>query len=339
MNIEDHGELLRYLRRNGHIPADESPGFVTLRGGVSNRTVWLRRERGGDWVIKQALPKLRVPVDWFSAPERIEREAAALRWLGKIAPGQAPEFVFADDSRHILAMTAIPQPHDNWKTLLLAGRTDQGLARAFGHLLSRIHNAVADYPALARDFAERRFFEELRLEPYYAYSASQMPGARSFLDQLIHDTRQRRLALVHGDYSPKNALIHRGNLIILDFEVMHFGDPAFDLGFSLTHILSKAHHLPACRAALLDMARVYWRSYHDTRRGIDPGDLNAVAVRHTLGCLLARVAGRSQLEYFDEAQRRRQAAITLDLMKQNIGAPDDLIDAFAAGLGGSDEPH
>ena len=30
------------------------------------------------------------------------------------------------------------------------------------------------------------------------------------------------------------------------------------------------------------------------------------AVRHTLGCLLARVAGRSPLEYLDEPQRARQ---------------------------------
>ena len=43
------------------------------------------------------------------------------------------------------------------------------------------------------------------------------------------------MALVHGDYSPKNALLQVGKLIILDFEVMHFGDPAFDLGFALTH--------------------------------------------------------------------------------------------------------
>ena len=52
---------------------------------------------------------------------------------------------------------------------------------------------------------------------------------------------------MHGDYSPKNVLVHDGRLVLLDHEVIHFGDPGFDLGFSLTHLLSKAHHLPAER--------------------------------------------------------------------------------------------
>ncbi len=52
---------------------------------------------------------------------------------------------------------------------------------------------------------------------------------------------------MHGDYSPKNILIHKDRLVLLDHEVIHFGDPAFDLGFSMTHFLSKAHHLPAQR--------------------------------------------------------------------------------------------
>ena len=51
-------------------------------------------------------------------------------------------------------------------------------------------------------------------------------------------------------------------------------------------------------------------------------------MRHTLACLLARVAGRSPLEYLDATQRARQAEVVLDLMTD---APDELaklINAF-----------
>ena len=123
INIEDPAALLRYLREQALIGTGESPTLQTLAGGVSNRTVLVRRQSGEDWVLKQALAKLRVEVDWFSAPERIQREAAGLRWLGEIIPGHVPQFVFADEKQHILGMSAIPQPHQNWKVALLDGKT------------------------------------------------------------------------------------------------------------------------------------------------------------------------------------------------------------------------
>ena len=69
-------------------------------------------------------------------------------------------------------------------------------------------------------------------------------SAAGFLKDLAHKTLRHKKSLVHGDFSPKNILIYEGKLILLDHEVFHFGDPAFDVGFALTHFLSKAHHLP-----------------------------------------------------------------------------------------------
>ncbi|MCY3832072.1 MAG: aminoglycoside phosphotransferase family protein [Chloroflexi bacterium] len=337
IDIEDHAALLRYLRAGNWVAADENPVFRTLTGGVSNRTVWVKRGRGNDWVIKQALAKLRVPVAWHSAPERIQREAAGLRWLGKIMPEQAPALVFEDRSNNILAMTAIPQPHINWKSALLKGCADVQRARNFGALLATIHQASERYPELKTEFDERRYFEELRLEPYYGFTATQVPAASGYLRRLISDTRRRRFALVHGDYSPKNVLIYEDRLIILDFEVIHFGDPAFDIGFSLTHFLSKAHHLPANRSALLELAQEYWRSYKQSLRPTLPDGLGGYAVRHTLACLLARVGGRSPLEYLDAIARERQKRIVLELMAEDIGDVSELIDAFGKGLEQSHE--
>ncbi len=339
MNIEDPIMLLAYLRDKGKIEPTANPSFEQLNGGVSNRTVWVKHEQGQDWILKQALEKLRVKVDWFSAPDRIHREAAGLRWFTKIIPDHVPEFVFEDDDDHILAMSAIPQPHENWKTMLLAGQTHLNYAISFGQLLAKIHNAVDDFPSIATEFEDRKFFEELRLEPYYSYTASQVPSAEAMLTQLIDDTRGRKLALVHGDYSPKNVLIYNDSLYILDYEVIHFGDPAFDVGFSLTHFLSKAHYLREHRQTFIEMASTYWQTYDEQLSQRLTTTIEPYAVRHTLACLLARVAGRSPLEYLDDAHRLRQRKIIIDLIPENIQTVPNLITAFTERLTTYDESN
>jgi 5-methylthioribose kinase len=342
LDIEQPDALLAYLREQAHIAPDETPRLTVLQGGVSNRTVLVERESGDSWVIKQALEKLRVQVDWFSPPERIHREAEGLRWLARLLPGGVPAFVFEDHHAHLLAMSAVPQPHENWKIMLLRGDLDSDHIRQFAALLATLHQrSVEQREMVAAAFADTSFFESLRLEPYYAYTAGQVPDAADFLHALIADTRANPLALVHGDYSPKNILVHQGRLVLLDYEVIHFGDPAFDLGFSLTHLLSKAHHLPARRADFTAAARHYWQVYMDTwgagaQRPVPLpniwGDLESRAVRHTLACLLARVRGRSPLEYLNDAERARQCAAVLPLMQNPPRTIPELIDAFTRGL-------
>ncbi len=331
LDIEDSHALREYLVQQGRIEPDERPAIRILPGGVSNRTVLVEREGGDAWVLKQALSKLRVAVDWFSDPLRIHREAAGLRWLVRLAPPRSiPNFLFEDFDHSLLAMEAVPQPHQNWKTMLLAGDLRIEHAEAFGALLAAIHTGARRFDAELRGtFSDTSHFESLRLEPYYGFSAEQVPQAAAFLRSLIDETRASPLTLVHGDYSPKNVLITGDTLVLLDYEVVHFGDPAFDLGFSLTHLLSKAHRICTHREAFATAALRYWYAY---RHGCDdPSWVRAIearTVRHTLGCLMARVAGRSPLEYLNERERRIQREATLRLMESSPAAVPELIAKF-----------
>ncbi len=329
LDIERPNALRDYLRATGRIARDETIEATPLAGGVSNRTVLAVRPATGErWVVKQALAKLRVRVDWFSDPARVHREAEGLRWLERLVPDNVPRFVFEDFEHHLLAMSAVPNPHDNWKTLLLAGRVEAVHVEQFARLLATIHRDAAEQrKAVAQAFGDRSFFESLRLEPYYAYTAEQCPDARGFLHDLINDTRGRRLTLVHGDYSPKNVLVHTGRLVLLDYEVIHFGDPAFDVGFAMTHLLSKARHLHDCRDAFTRAASGFWQVYCE---GLGDGeftnDIEPMAVRHTLSCMLARVAGRSQLEYLDDQERAQQRDVVVGLMSCDIVQINDLLE-------------
>lgn len=334
VDIEQETSLVAYLRGGGWIRRGERVCVRVLHGGVSNKTVLVERD-GEGWVLKQALAKLRVPVDWFSDPMRIHREASALRWLQRLAPqGGVPRLVFEDPVHHILCMEAVPEPHENWKEKLLSGRVEPAEVKQFALLLSAIHTRSAEQlDALRPDFGGREFFETLRIEPYYLYAAEREPAAASFFQRLVNETRAVAATLVHGDFSPKNVLIHQGRMKLLDFEVAHIGDPAFDLGFSLAHLLSKAHHLVEVRSEFLASATAYWDAYWEVV-GEAPfaEDLEERAVRHACGCLLARVRGRSQLEYLSDGEKERQAVAVVRLLP-GPSTVAGLRDAFAAELG------
>jgi aminoglycoside phosphotransferase (APT) family kinase protein len=339
LDIEQPSALEAYLRATRRIHPREPLKIAVLMGGVSNRTVLVERPSGEAWVLKQALPKLRVAVDWFSDPRRIEREALGIRHLGELVPSQITPLVFEDPANHLLAMEAVPRTYENWKTLLMSGRDNMTQVWSFALLLASIHaGGWKRRDDFARIFDDRGFFRSLRLEPYYQYTASQVPDAAEFLEELVQTTLSRRLTLVHGDYSPKNVLAEGWKIILLDHEVIHYGDPAFDVGFAMTHLLSKYNHFADRRDRFLIYAQEFWKAYSERLRETEAGpppwsaDLGTHAVRHTLGCLLARVAGRSPLEYLNPAQRRCQQEIVLGLIRRPPRTVPELIEAFTRGI-------
>lgn len=332
LDIEDFAQLEIFLRTRGVLAPSDTVSCTLLTGGVSNRTVRVAKSRGPNLVVKQALAKLRVSVDWYSAPERIHREFAALDVFGGLLPDQVPQAYFQDRNHHVIAMSEIPQPHHNWKSLMMQGQVEPRAWVAFGQMLAHVHRATGqDLVPVPAELYDRTYFETLRLEPYYLYSGRQVPAAQTFLEDLVTDTRARQNALVHGDYSPKNILVHNGVLHLLDFEVCHAGDPAFDVGFALTHALGKAHWHHRLRHTFLDCAWQFWQAYGAA--GLLPAfgpDMERRSIRHATACLLARAAGRSPLEYLDEAQRARQVQAAIALAYTGPASIQDLLHRFAS---------
>lgn len=336
MDIDLPGVLVKYLRTSGRIEPDEEVTLQPLTGGVSNRAVLLTRADGSAYVFKQALAKLRVEADWFSDPARIEREAAGMAALLPLTPpGTITPLWFLDADSHLLAMEAVPSPHVNWKTMLLTGDVREAYVQQFATILAGIHrNAAAKSEELRPQFADRSFFETLRVEPYYEFTAGQVPDAAGFLCELIRDMRSNSLTLVHGDYSPKNILVHDDHLVLLDHEVIHWGDPAFDIGFGLAHLLSKAHHLPKYRESFRQAAQDFFRLYEEALGDVPwKGDLQPRAVRHALACTLARVRGKSPLEYLNASERSAQVDAVVRLIQKPLLRMESCIDAFLRALG------
>lgn len=232
LDIEIQSDLHTWLVERGLVGRHEAIQIRKLEGGVSNRTVLVQRADGTGMVLKQALETLRVKDPWHCDPARIHREAEALRVLQEIAPrGTVPPFLFEDMDLHIIGMGAVPEPHHNLKDLLLSGHCDLALMATLGSLLADIHVLSSKRIHELSAFKDRSFFRHLRLEPYYETSAQRLGWAAGFLRDLIESTNTYQQALVHGDFSPKNLLIKDGKPVLLDYEVAHLGDPAFDGGF------------------------------------------------------------------------------------------------------------
>jgi len=317
MKLIDERTARDYLVEQGLIERDELVQVRELSGGVSNIVLYVRRAEGqSDFVIKQAREKLRVQADWRCGVERVLREVDVLRVCERLLPPQrsagdvatVPRILQVDAENYLFAMTAAP-PHTTWKQQLLEGRVDQQIGAACGDLLAQLHRATWQGAGLPESLHDRQFFEDLRVDPYYRQIARVHRDLEPVVRRLIDSVYANRLSLVHGDFSPKNLLVHETGLMLVDFEVGHFGDPAFDIGFFLTHLALKAlHRAEQCEEYLKLIAAfvsTYFAQLADVAGAPPLRDLSGRARRNFAACLLARVDGKSPVEYLDESARRR----------------------------------
>jgi len=309
-----------YLRETGAIPPDAPVVVRELAGGVSNVVLRVDVEGGESFVVKQCRERLRVAVEWRARLDRIWAERAALGVLGDLLPrGASPTVLFEDRAEYLFAMTRAPDDSETWKARLMRGDAEPAIAARLGTLLATIHAEAPPHPALGSTLADASLFEELRVDPYYRTTAAAHPDLAPRFAALIDrmSLPADRRSLVLGDFSPKNILVHAEGVVLLDFECAHAGDPAFDLGFFLSHLALKRIHgvLGAGGTTWRGLTEAFLTAYHD-RLGDRLGPASELvprAVEHAAACILARVDGKSPVEYLDERGREtaRRSALAL----------------------------
>jgi 5-methylthioribose kinase len=289
---------LAFLERAG-LAAEESAPVEALGWGISNTVI---RVGSGDGcvVLKQALARLRVEAEWLFDQDRIFVERRCIDYLaGVLPPGSVPAVRFADDENFLFGMSCAPSGAVLWKEALLQGQVDLEAARLAGRLLAQIHGRSAADSRAARLFDDRKAFMQGRVDPYHRTMLRAHPDLRAPVEAEIERMLATRSALVHGDYSPKNLFVSPGRVFLIDFEVAHWGDPAFDLAFCLNHLALKALAFPERADAYLEAAAAFRASYAEARGGLEDVELGTV---RELGCLLlARIDGKSKIEYVTDA--------------------------------------
>ena len=305
-----------YLRAIGI--ARESDPIAVEKAGDGNIN-WVRRARvsapegaslvGASWIVKQARPALERFPEYQVTTERIVFEH---RWYETVRPFDldrvCPEIHGFDAEARVLVL----------EDLSGAERLDAALARgaevtrsleALAGFLGRAHAGTRD-PALAARFSNddmRRLhgdhiFElplrpnDFPLEPPVAARAASLQQDPEFValaDAAYARYLEPRGALVHGDVQAGNILLAAAGPKLLDAEIAHVGDPAFDIGTLIAHVL-----LPV--AARGDVARALptvaalWDAYANAH-GADALPSFASAARYAGLELMRRTLGAARV--------------------------------------------
>lgn len=325
-------DLLAALTRMGiAVPAGTLGEQLT--GGVSS-DIWRIDLPDGAICVKRALGKLKVAADWRAPVGRNRFEAEWMRVAGAAVPGAVPALLGQDEASGALAMAYLPAGrYPLWKAQLRDGLADSDFARRVGQRVGRVHTATSVDSSIPGRFPTDAIFYDIRLEPYLVATAARHPDRAGALHALVATTQANKRALVHGDVSPKNILAGPDGPVFLDAECAWWGDPAFDLAFCLNHLLLKCLWTPAatqgfhgCFSALAAgyLAEVTWEA---------PESLEARAAHLLPGLLLARVDGKSPVEYITTEPARdmvRHAARAL--LADPVDRLDEVRNAWEAEL-------
>lgn len=278
------------------------------------------------YCAKFALPKLKVKADWF-AP--VHRNAAEYEWLqvaARILPESAVKLYGRSDSLHGFVMAYLGSDNTYlWKSALLEQSTDCHEARQVGRCLGQIHSAstLARFDTAA--FDNRDDFYALRIEPYLIYTASQHSSLAATIHKVANELFQNRQVLLHGDVSPKNILIRDSGPVLLDAECATMGDACFDPAFCINHLLLKAIHCPKASTTYVEGALSLWQHYASFVSWEPLANLESRVSQLIPMLMLARIDGKSPVEYLTDPERQHCRQIAIQLINFPVNSVPELL--------------
>lgn len=311
------------VERLGLASSEDVLGVEPLMGGVASDIAVVDL---GDRkvVVKFALEKLRVVEDWHAPTHRNSAEYAWLEFAGLTVPASSPQLYGHDADLGGFAMELL-QGDDTylWKIALLDRRSTRGVAGKVGHALGKIHTASTTPRFNSDQFQNQDDFYDLRLEPYLVFTATKHPDLEDSYESVLKELQENSSVLIHGDVSPKNIIVRNGQPVFLDAECATMGDPSFDVAFCMNHLVLKSFHMPDRARGLLAEMENLWAGYSEHITWEDGRQLEARVCKLLPALMLARVDGKSPVEYLceeDQDQVRSFARSNLTTPPQDITA-------------------
>ena len=314
--------VLNYLIEKKIISASDQAEVEVLTGGVSN-VVLAITTKNQKMVLKQALAELMVAQKWEADQRRAIVEANAIALFHKLSPNQVPNLVFLDPERFILILDRVPVGSTVWKSDLLDGVINPDIAEVLGTTLAQWHNFGEKDKEARLQFMEDSLFEQLRIDPFYRFVAAKNEVLKPVITKLINELEGDKTTIVHGDFSPKNIMVGMDDQVyILDFEVTHVGNPVFDLAFLLAHLLCKKFRTDEpLEEKLLGASAERFINAYEVIRPID----SSLSL-HTALIALARVEGKSPVNYLDSSKQSALVSYTKDILGK--GEEISVVDLF-----------
>lgn len=279
----------------------------TLAGGVSSATILVRVPGREPVVVKQALARLAVEEEWFADPSRAVAEGHALAYLHALTPAYVPQpiAVFEDPPTAVLPLA--PQPSTDWRARLLhkPRTSDVEIAATLRSIADCWHRASID-DLVGTDLDDLTRVTSLRVDPFYRALAATWPHFADPILACAEQLLEERTSIVHGDFTPKNVLIHSEGIWVIDTEVCHIGNPLLDTASMATHLLLKSVRYRTTHAQTME----------EIRRAFLPASQHSPSLARHVGVILGvRAVGRSPVHYLSDAERCTVIAMSETLLE------------------------
>ncbi|MEO0330111.1 MAG: phosphotransferase [Bacteroidota bacterium] len=259
LSIENSSPLEKYLRQQQWISADEK--IVTLeKPGEGNMNVVVRvvtdRQR---FIVKQSRPWVHKYPQVAAPMNRVEVEASFYELItsyGKLKEA-TPELIGFDPAQFILALEDLGDGSDFTYLYQKEQKITTEEVSTLVSFISQLHQIRADTAKVA--FPANRAMKELNHEHIFKYPFLEengfnlddvQPGLQEIslkykrnegLKAKITRLGERYLAtgntLLHGDYYPGSWLKTISNIAIIDPEFAFLGNPEFDIGVMVAHLI------------------------------------------------------------------------------------------------------
>lgn len=295
-------EIITSLLREENLIEGSKIQFKPLKGGVSSDIVQVS-DGNNSVVVKQALPKLNVEDDWYADISRNENEQKFLRFLEQVKPEATPKLFYSNSEYSFFVMEFLDDGFKNWKKQMLNGDFDPRIAEKSVELLATIHKKSSEDEGLKQEFDKAQNFYELRTEPYLVTTGKRHPDLQDLFFNEVERLKTHQEAIVHGDFSPKNIMVKNDRVVLLDHEVAWYGDPAFDLAFFLNHLYLKMLFHYGKSGEVQDLTIIAWKTYFENTGSEIKKQMEKRTIRLLLMMMLARMDGKSPVEYLDNDQQ------------------------------------
>ena len=306
--------LAEYLRNVGFIPQSLAVAIEPVGEGNIN---WVRRVRsvsdGRSWVVKQARPALERFPEYRVSTERAAFEARYFEVAGPFDPnGICVEVLFFDPRQCVLVLEDLGNATPLSQTLAretAAAPVVAAAGRALGRFLGAVHSGTRRAnlaPRFENDEMRRLHGDHIFQLPYRPNDFPLTPAVADRAGAIrndaaliaIIDAAYRRYltpegSLVHADVQPDNILLGPRGPRLLDAEIAHIGDPAFDVGVLVGHLLLPAAARGAASSATAAI-RETWSAYQAAHEAEPPPCFRDVA-RYAGIELLRRTIGAARV--------------------------------------------
>lgn len=233
------GNIPSYLQQHRLISRRETPHITEIPTNVNH--IFRIETPTQHFILKQAMEKLaRFPTIPISI-KRVDTEYRAIQMWKKVCNSHLqisiPMILHYDKENNLVIFKAAPKEATILTNELLAGVVKVEVVRKLAEILASVHNSTFGNKILKKEFSNYIPWIDIKLGFFHQHMLAEEKDkqVQKAIKNLMNRTISNKVALIHADTNPKNILVYKNDILVIDHEFSCFGDPAYDVACLLAH--------------------------------------------------------------------------------------------------------